>query len=218
MFDIETVIGDLRERRPVFVSEADFQLEFAWSIKNLYHDAYDIRLEYSPSDSALNEQSKMHIDILLRPIDIGKWIPIELKYKTKACVLKHKDEIFDLANHGAKDIGCYLYLNDVQRIERIKTVKRDVFEKGYAVMLTNEMSYTQPPRKSDCVYADFCIDEGRLKHGIMRWSSAASAGTKKGIESDIVLNGSYIIKWKNYSSLHDSTGKNIEFKYLVCEV
>ncbi|WP_051538270.1 hypothetical protein [Butyrivibrio proteoclasticus] len=218
MFDIEAVIEDLRKRRPVFVSEADFQLEFAWSIKRLYRDNYDIRLEYTPSDQALNEQSKMHIDILLKPTDTGKWIPIELKYKTKSCVLQHNGEIFDLANHGAKDIGCYLYLNDVQRIEKIKTVKQADYEKGYAVMLTNELSYTKPPRKNDCVYAAFCIDEGRIKHGTMGWSSAASAGTKKGIESDIVLDGSYLIKWKNYSELTDGKGKNVQFKYVVCEV
>lgn len=218
MFAIEAVIEDLRKRRPVFVSEADFQLEFAWSIKRLYRDSYDIRLEYTPSDQALSGQSKMHIDILLKSIVTGKWIPIELKYKTKACILQHNGEEFDLANHGAKDIGCYLYLNDVQRIEKIKAAKRDEFEKGYAVMLTNELSYTKPPRKNDCVYAAFCIDEGRIKHGTMGWSVAASAGTKRGIESDIVLDGSYLINWKDYSELVDGTGKIIRFKYLVCEV
>ena len=65
----------LKEKRTIFVSEADFQLELAWIIKDEYPNA-KVRLEYCPAFDL-----SMHIDILV--IIDRKWIPIELKYKTK---------------------------------------------------------------------------------------------------------------------------------------
>lgn len=65
----------MRTRRKVFSSEADFQLALAWTIKDVYRDSVDVRMEYCP-DFDLN----MHIDIVVFVGD--KWIPIELKYKT----------------------------------------------------------------------------------------------------------------------------------------
>lgn len=215
MFSALKVMEELKERRPVFVSEADFQLEFAWLVKELYGNEYSIKLEYTPSDEQLN---KMHIDILLRASKDKRWIPIELKYKTKGCTINVEDDKFVLANHAAKDIGCYLYLNDIRRMEWVKTVKGDKYERGYAIMLTNDMSYTKKPRKDDCVYSDFSIHDGSVKCGSMEWGAAASEGTKKGIEKPIVLNGRYNIEWKNYKNLIDDKGKLIEFKYTVAEI
>lgn len=40
------------------------------------------------------------------------WIPIELKYKTKVCVIDVDEEEFVLKNYSAKDQGCYHYLKD----------------------------------------------------------------------------------------------------------
>ena len=79
VLDIMQVIERLKTKRKVFVSEADFQFEFAWVMKELYPD-YKIRLEYCPS-----YDRKMHIDVLV--ITDSGWIPIELKYKTKGCKL-----------------------------------------------------------------------------------------------------------------------------------
>ena len=47
-FDIELIMSKLKEKRKIFVSEADFQLEMAWIIKDEYPDA-KVRLEYCPS-------------------------------------------------------------------------------------------------------------------------------------------------------------------------
>ena len=96
MFDIYKIIGKLKNKRQIFTSEADFQLELAWIIKEEYPNT-KVRLEYCPSFD-LN----MHIDILV--IYDNKWIPIELKYKTKCCNKLINGEIFNLKNHGAKDV------------------------------------------------------------------------------------------------------------------
>jgi len=47
-FNIEIIMSKLKEKRKIFVSEADFQLEMAWIIKEEYPDA-KVRLEYCPN-------------------------------------------------------------------------------------------------------------------------------------------------------------------------
>ena len=111
-FDILKVVEYLKNKRKIFISEADFQFEMAWAIKELYPEA-KVRLEYCPEF-----EPSMHIDILV--IIDSKWIPIELKYKTKKCFKTIDNEAFILKEHSAKDVNCYLYLKDLQRIEHIK--------------------------------------------------------------------------------------------------
>lgn len=206
-FDIELIMTKLKSKRKLFVSEADFQLEMAWIIKEEYPKA-TVRLEYCPTFDF-----NMHIDILV--VMDKKWIPIELKYKTKGCVKNIDNEIFNLKNHGAKDVNCYLYLKDIQRIERIrKNVKE--FKEGYTVFITNEISYMKKPSKEDCVYSEFSLEDGIIKSGSLDWGKNASDGTKKNCEQPIILKDKYKIKWKNYSNLDDSnTGS---FIYLVNKV
>lgn len=222
MFDIEEVICSLKKEKKVFYSEAHFQLELAWVIKSLYENDYKIYLEYTPPDMDLRDENdkkkkkKIHIDIWLKNKKNDKIIPIELKYKTKACKLVDQDgETFELTNHAAKDIGCYLYLKDIQRIELIKSIKKSEFEKGYAIMLTNDLSYTKQPRKRDFVYSAFSIDQGNVKTGILQWGDAASDGTKKGIEDAIRLDGKYLMNWREYSEF---PMEGEIFKYLVSQI
>ena len=194
MIDIDKVLELLKTRRQVFTSEADFQLEFGWVLKELYPE-YMVRMEYCPKFNR-----NIHIDILVMT-DEG-WIPIELKYKTKACVINVSSDEFVLKNHSAKDQGCYRYLMDIQRIEDLKRNVPDFIE-GYAIILTNEPSYLSEPTKTDCAYAEFSIHEGIVKHGFMDWGPNASDGTKKGCENPIELKGKYKMHWEEYSKIND---------------
>lgn len=206
-FDIERILTKLRSKRKIFVSEADFQLEMAWIIKEEYPNT-KVRLEYCPSFD-----SKMHIDILV--IMNNEWIPIELKYKTKSFTYDIDNEKFELKGHGAKDINCYLYLKDIQRIEKIKKNVPE-YKIGYTVFITNDLCYMKNPRKSNCVYKEFSLEDGIIKKGTLNWSKEASEGTKKNCENPIKLKGTYPIKWKNYSKINDTnTGV---FMYLVNEI
>lgn len=93
-FNIIKAIDSIKEKRKVFHSEADFQFALAWEIKRLYLEV-DVRLEY-----AYKVEDKIyHIDILV--MIEGKFIPIELKYKTLKKSLIVDDEEFTLRNHGA---------------------------------------------------------------------------------------------------------------------
>lgn len=193
--DIDAIIDNVRKRRTIFTSEADFQLEMAWAIKEMYPNAL-VRMEYCPDFAP-----SMHIDILV-VID-GGWIPIELKYKTKRSEKVVNGEKFFLKEHSAKDVNCYLYLKDLQRVEFIKE-NADLFLEGYTVFLTNEQSYLKAPHKKDCVYKDFSLEEGTVKTGILKWGENAGTGTMKGNEKPIELTGSYTIQWQEYSVLDDS--------------
>lgn len=205
--DIYKVIERLKNKRKIFVSEADFQLELAWSIKEEYPNA-KVRLEYTPEFDI-----NMHIDILV--ILNNKWIPIELKYKTKGCIKEFEEEKYNLKNHGAKDINCYLYLKDISRIERImKNINN--FEKGYTIFITNDLSYTKSPQKLNCYYKEFSLEDGIIKKGVLNWDENTGLGTKRGCEIPITLDNRYLIKWENYFVIDDSnTGI---FKILVNEI
>ncbi len=207
-FDIVEIMNELGKERQAFFSEADFQFAMALVIKRLYSKA-EVRLEYVPAD--IDQQ--MHIDILV--ILDKKWIPIELKYKTKKCELKIYDVKYELKEHGAKDQNCYRYLKDIQRIETIKENKKDCFQKGYAIFLTNDGGYQKPPH-DNCKYKEFSLEEGIEKKGELRWANGTSDGTKKGCEDPIKLSGTYNIKWKKYQD--NSKSETSVFYYLLNEI
>lgn len=209
LFDIDKIISRLKEKRQIFVSEADFQLEMAWIIKYEYPDA-KVRLEYTPQFN-----SDMHIDILV--IIKNSWIPIELKYKTKGCTKELDDEFYNLKNHGAKDVSCYKYLKDIQRIESIRT---DTFKfvEGYTVFITNDLSYIRKPAKENCVYKDFSLEEGIVKTGILNWAENTGAGTKKNCEEPIKLEGKYKVHWEVFSKIDDTpTGTFVYLANRICK-
>ena len=213
--DMTEVIKTLQGKRQIFCSEADFQLEMAWVIKEMYPDA-KVRLEYVPTFN-----DKMHIDILV--FISNKWIPIELKYKTKnskkgALEDKKTQEVFNLKNQGAKDIGCYLYLKDIMRIESIKQEVKNNFEEGYAVFLTNDKTYLESPQNNDCVYKEFSLQHGITKHGELKWAEHAGDWTKKGgIEDPIILKGIYKMEWKEFSNVNEERSDGT-FYYLVTKI
>lgn len=213
--DMEKIIEKLQGKRQIFCSEADFQLEMAWVIKEMYRDA-KVRLEYVLT---FNDK-KMHIDILV--FINNEWIPIELKYKTKKSKKEKMtdqitQEVFNLKNQGAKDIGCYLYLKDIMRIESIKQEVKNNFEEGYAVFLTNDETYLNPPQNNDCVYKDFSLEHGITKHGELKWAEHTGAGTKKGIEDPIILKGIYKMEWNEFSKVNEERSDGT-FYYLVTKI
>ena len=133
----------------------------------------------------------------------------------KGDMLWLKNLIFNLKNHGAKDVNCYLYLKDIQRIEKIRDNVLE-FREGYTIFITNELSYTKKPLKQECVYKQFSLEDGIVKNGILDWSKNASEGTKKNCEKPINLKDKYIMKWNYYSKIDDTnTGT---FVYLVNKV
>lgn len=200
-FNIKGVI-DILKKRKIFTSEADLQLELAGTIKDEYKDA-NVRLEYCPDFN-----SKMHIDILV--IIDGKWIPIELKYKTKKFYYKDNDGcIYFLKEQSAHDCGCYDYIKDVKRIETIKENKEE-FEKGYTIFITNDELYKNGPRNDNVSYAQFSLVDKReisAKDKLM-WKRNKSVDTER--KNSIILNNSHRFKWETFSTINEDEIKNLD--------
>ena len=206
-FDINQVIQKLAERRKIFVSEADFQLEMAWTIRENYPES-EIYLEFCPPFNP-----NLHLDILVILDD--KWYPIELKYKKKGCQKTIGNRTFILKEDAARDIGCYLYLKDIQRIESIKENVKE-FATGYTIILTNDLGYTVKPHKENCTYQSFTIEEGATKTGELTWRSDSLTSKISQVKDPIILTGTYPMHWQLYSKLDDSNSGTL--KYIINEI
>ena len=206
--DFLDILKGLSERRPVFHLEADFQLALAWYLHEIIPNS-QVRLEFKPFQG-----EKMYLDIWLQNLSIA----IELKYSTRGLKVKHEGEVFTLLNQSAQDTRRYDFISDISRLERLV----DGFElakTGFAVLLTNDPSYWEPPRQGWEITSDaaFRIHEGKDIEGEMKWSARASEGITKGRKDPIRLKGCYNLRWRDYSNLNEEE-KYGKFRYLAVEV
>src|SRR5690349_12429823 len=100
MFDVSVTMDGLKQRRPIFHSEADFQHEFAWEMRSCGL-ATDIRIERPVR--VLDKQ--YNVDILAK--HGREWIAIELKYWKKQFNAVVGGEEFVLNNRSTQDISRY---------------------------------------------------------------------------------------------------------------
>lgn len=233
---IETVLLALANERKVFWSEADFQFAFAWKLKEM--------LKNSAPKSTINVRLELRADALEQRTDASEqnekensgdiyidiWVeinekvyPIELKYKTIKCTLKDGYEEYKLKQHGASDIGCYLYLKDVERIEHISKSLDDNFGKGFASMLTNDHLYWDQPKTTPdtTAFRDFRIYEERTIPAGQKLNWHPSSDKQPVWQrklGPLTLTHNYTINWKDYSKLLNEEGKAIPFKYTIIEI
>ncbi len=240
-FNINDVIEKLKKKGKVFVSEKDFQLELAWTIKELYKNDVSVKLEYRPKDVIIEYTDKnkrkrttsMYIDILV--IQNNKWYPIELKYKTNKIInnIEHidyyidsndKDEIIELKNQSARDQGRCNFLWDISRIEQLKKQKVEEFAKGYAILITNDSNYFEGKQKNKTsADEDFKIDQERkIIKRTLEWKKGTKPGTIGSCPRRIELENIPNICWKEYIDLNKvkeaNKYKNGKFKYVCVEI
>lgn len=202
MLDITKLMNDLASARPLFHSEADFQLALGLCIRDARPDER-VRMEYKPF---LDE--RMYLDIWLPRTGVA----LELKYQTRKLYTSHEGEAFDLRDQGAQDIRRYDFLKDIQRLEKLLESKKA--ETGFAVLLTNDHSLWTQPSDRGTIDAAFRIHEGQTVTGTMAWSEEASPG---GIgarrKEPIRLKGSYDLHWQDYAGRKE--GRNRWFRFLA---
>ena len=205
--DFLSFLEGLSERRPVFHSEADFQLGLAWHIHETEANS-QVRLEFKPFQS-----ENMYLDIWLQTSETA----IELKYPVRELKVEREGEVFALRNQSAQDTRRYDFIMDIRRLEQVVYDSAPA-EVGFAVLLTNDPSYWEAPQRGweDTSDAAFRVHEGRVIKGEMKWSESASEGTKEGRQEPINLKGSYDINWRDYSILNEE--KYGKFRYLVVAV
>ena len=210
---LNEIIQKLSQSRPVFHSEADFQFSLASAIKDTYPTA-EIRLE-RPFPRCTEAGRTIYLDILV--ILDGKLYPIELKYKTSTlgpdhCVIN--DELYQLKNQGARDLGVFYCLKDVERLENL--AKQPNFGTGFAIWLTNDFHYWTEPRRKDTNYIEFALYDGVEKSHEMNWLDGIMLGKK------VCLKNCYKISWQKYSNnLETDTGEKIkrgDFRYVLLTI
>jgi len=199
--ELQRIVDLLSRKRQVFYSEADFQFALAWEIQQFYPDA-EIRLEYPAT-----MERKEYIDILVRYK--GNIYPIELKYKTRKISLYINKEHYNLKNHGAGDFGSYDFVKDICRLENFLS-SLDGCNHGFALWLTNDSYYWNPPRRDNTGAAEFRVYDGAIKSGTLTWGNAMTN------THALVLNNEYVISWSDYSKF-DVKSAGI-FKYALINV
>ncbi|MFN8463915.1 MAG: hypothetical protein U0X20_00130 [Caldilineaceae bacterium] len=204
MIDVHAIMHRLAERRPIFHSEADFQHAFAWELHQCLPGA-QVRLELPVQVEA----KRLHLDIWVA--NQGRIAAIELKYPTARLNVAVDGEEYHLAA-GAPDYSLYDYIKDVERLEQITGTYSNAA--GYAIMLTNDRAHWTPSPNS--IGAAFRLPEGREVRGSGTWGTAAGAGSKKGYEREIVLGGSYTVRWHDYARVDASAGGS--FRYMLIGV
>lgn len=85
---LDTILREMAIHRPVFHSEADFQLEFGWHLR-VADPASVVRLETRPTRNA-------HLDVLVSRPDLGRSTAVELKYLTARFSETVDSELFEL--------------------------------------------------------------------------------------------------------------------------
>lgn len=206
---LDNLLLNLSRHRPIFHSEADFQFSLATLIQKTFPTA-EIRLE-RPFSIKFNK----YLDILVK-LD-GKAYPIELKYKTTSLRPNSyiiQEEIYQLKYQGAKDLGSFYFLKDLERLEEL-SIAPD-FEVGFTIFLTNDLSYQRSAKFKESNYADFALEEASIKTGEIKWRFGKMLG------QSVNLKNSYKIHWQAYSHLEDDhSGQKIQngdFNYILLSI
>ncbi len=202
MLDIHQIMKDLAESRPIFHSEADFQFALAWQIRESTPGC-EVRLEVPFQQ----DKSKKYLDIWLP----NQGVAIELKYPTKKLNVNWANEFFKLRGHEAQDLGRYDFLKDVQRLESLVAASWRKCIAGYAILITKDLSYLNPP--SGANDDSFRLWECRRLLGKMEWANPNANSLEAARKSPISLRGTYNLHWQNYSNFTEK--RNGEFRYLA---
>lgn len=185
--DIHQILVNALNKRSLFHSEADFQHHFAWEIHQDTNGKASLRLEFPLSKCGSNRWE--YCDVLVRG---ASTVGIELKYKTKRLSVEVGDELFELKQQGAQDLGRYDFLKDINRLE--SWCEQNKISKGYAILLTNDASYWSVPTRLDTVDRAFRLHHDSVE-GELAWEDSASKGTTRGRETSLILRNRYSLTW-----------------------
>lgn len=217
--DIIQIIVALSKVRKLFWSEDDFKFAFATQVQLKFGKAAEVRLEKRYKGE---KDKNSYTDIVVRLN--GKNFPIELKYKTvKGSYADFGNEVVELMTHSAVDLGCYAYLKDINRLEYLAKNDPD-FERGFAIILTNEPLYFKDTGRRS-VYEAFKIYDGKVVTECLDWDRSNYDLEKlpSWLKSHpaFELTGSYEMNWRDYGSelqSPDDPADCIQFKYQITVV
>jgi len=206
----DDIMRFLEQNTEFFFNERDFQMHLALFLKNSKYQYDDVDVEYAipldeikdlqpiaPMQKVYPWETELRIDIVVRKE--YDYCPIELKYKTKSIDKNYKIERFGeqmlasklVKNQSAKDLGCYAFWKDVYRLELLQRRFKNI-QHGISVFLTNDETYTKPPRDANVEYYNYNMATNpHTTHMIWNTNEDVS-GEYVGFE----LKKEYITEWK----------------------
>jgi len=197
--DVSEILKELSIKRPLFHNEKDFQFEFSLLMQQL---GFKIRLE----TSVCKENGKRkYIDLVAFDEEKQECYLFEFKYKTIDKKITIDGEMYDLFNHGARDLGSYAFLKDVERIEKLinKTIFGYKVKEGYAIFLTNDFGYTRGFKQNSLCY-NYGLEEGKLfkSNNTIKFlipNDKEKEDTCVFKLDEIKFKNEYEVKWEEYS-------------------
>ncbi len=187
---IGEAMAALASTRPVFHSEADFQLGLAWTLRER-EVVRDVRLEYPHP-----REKRQRIDIV--GICDGERVAIEVKYWKRRATIRHGGETFDLTEQGAHDLSRYDFWSDVARVEDLVDLAGFAF--GCALTLTNDARYWIEPSRPGGLDEAFRLHQGRAAPREMAWARLGT-GTSKGREAPLAFRRDHVCGWRPYAEV-----------------
>ena len=197
-----------RADNELLFNERDLQVHLCTWLRNSKNAYDDVDIEYYVPYRVLDDyiwNNELRLDLVVEKD--GEYLPIELKYKTKAIsrnIKRFGQDLVDkegspffiqvVKNQGAKDLGMYDFWKDVRRIELINQ-RFERVKGGLALFLTNDKSYLKEPRSTSNNYL-FSMSNG--VHALdKRWQNPQSA-TALG-HPDFKVKKEYEIVWDEIS-------------------
>lgn len=217
----DDIIAFLDSNDELLFNERDLQMHLVVWLKNSPNAYDDVDLEYYVPYAVLDNylwKSELRMDIVVKKD--GEYLPVELKYKTKAvkCQIKRfgqdltdKDgksmSVLVVKNQGAHDLGLYDFWKDVRRIELVRNQFEHIKE-GLAVFLTNNPAYKKCPRSTSNNFL-FSMSDGThptKKH----WQNPDSKSALTHPDFEVMQN--YKITWR------DTVMQGVEMHYCIVTV
>lgn len=197
----------LRNARPLFHSEADFQFSLATTLMKV-SPSLKIRLERPVRVPGC---PTMHTDMMFFGRDTH--FAVELKYLTARLEAKVQGEEYLLRNQSALDLQRYDIVKDISRLETL--CASGVTDAGVSITITNDQGIWKPPSRVGTVDEMYRLRSGRIMTGKLRWLDHATEGTTRRRNETLTLSGKYLLDWKPYSIVESE--RNSEFRSLtVC--
>ena len=224
--DLSNIVKSFATTGVVFSNEQDFQFALAAKIKSLpgikkvYFESLSLSISFSTVESQvkklgknykLPKDKKQYHDLLIEQDD-GTYVVLELKYKTpeKICVYETKADKFITLAQGDYHIAAYDFLNDVYRLENIKTrfFQNDIqlkISKCYCIFLTNDKNYRFNDFSGSSIWENYTLCAGKItpaKAPLLFYCGMASPSLiyspKSKTFTAITLSKSYAHNWEDY--------------------
>ncbi|WP_155765936.1 hypothetical protein [Mycobacterium colombiense] len=194
---------ELAQNRPVFHSEADFQLALALVMTR--HGARRVRLERRIRlQKPLRNKKQLTVDVLAT-VD-NQRIGLELKYPKNAytgTALSDGEPEEYFLRTGASDVGAADFWHDAERIELL--LAENIIDAGASIMLSNVPYWRSTTLTKTAARAFALCQDRSVGPTTLEWSG-------KPYSAPVELTTQYLCRWRPFS-----TPPGGEFRYIILE-